>query len=123
MDIERLKEEVHDLQRDYPVKWSLSKQYVMITRFGYPRGWSPRTAPLFLSLPYAYPRMPPEVYLPPQIEYTRGRAEHQLHPNEDGWYKWCVERIDWHPEYHTLYTVVELMKRSLMKPNEARIID
>lgn len=65
MDVQRLQRDVTELQRDYPVKWSVDKHYVMITQFGYPRGWTPRTAPLFLSIPHSYPRQPPEVYLPP----------------------------------------------------------
>lgn len=122
MKAQRLKSEVGELKQDYPVKWSVKKQYVMITKFGYPKGWTPRTAPLFFDLPSTYPRHPPEVYLPPDAEYKKGPALHQLSPNNDGWYKWCIDEIDWDPESHSLHTMTELMKRSLRKPNAMKIV-
>jgi hypothetical protein len=122
MDEQRVHNEIDELRRDYRVKASLKKGYVMITRFGYPEGWSPRTAPLFYSLPPTYPRRPPDVYLPPDMRFRGRGVEHMLPPNDDGWYKWCVERLDWKPRHHDLITMTELMKRSLSNPNAAEVI-
>jgi hypothetical protein len=122
MDQQRLVREVNELQQDWPVKWSLDKQYVMITKYGYPQGWSPRTAPLFFSLPDVYPRQPPDVFLPPDMRYKGSTVIHQLSPNDDGWFKWCIEELDWKPRHHRLMTMVELMNRSLTKPYQNRIV-
>lgn len=122
MDEHRVRKEVKELQKDYRVKWSLDKGYVMITRYGYPKGWSPRTAPLFFSLPYTYPQQPPDVYLPPDMTYNGETVVHQLRPNDDGWRKWCIDRLPWQPDNHTLYTMTQLMHQSLMKPYQNRLI-
>jgi len=117
-----LARQIKDLQQDYRVKWSFDKQYVMIMAFRYPEGWSPRTAPLFFDLPSTYPRKPPDVYIPPDSEYEAGYAEHLGPRNDDGWQKWCIIKVDWDPETHDLVTMTEMMKRSLRKPNDKKIV-
>jgi len=116
MDVNRLRADVSELEDHYPVKWSLEKNYVMITKFGYPRGWKPRTAPLFFSIPDSYSRRPPEVYLPPDMRYKGSRVEHQLRPNEDGWMRWCIKELEWDPHHHRLLTMMNIMESSLQKP-------
>ena len=121
MDIDRVRTEIGELDRHYPVKASIEKGYVMITTFGYPRGWSPRSAPLFYSLPRNYPRVPPIVYLPPDSRFQGRKVEHMLGPNDDGWWQWCVERLPWQPYGHSLYSLTEVMKQSLAQPRKARL--
>lgn len=116
MDVQRLENDVDELEQHYPVKWSVEKHYVMITKYGYPKGWNPRTAPLFFSIPDSYPRIPPEVYLPPDMRYKGSKVKHQLAPNDDGWMRWCIEELDWQPRHHRLLTMVNLMETSLQKP-------
>lgn len=121
MDVDRVRREVDELRQDYPVKWSVEKSYVMITQYGYPEGWSPRTAPLFFSLPSIYPRQPPEIWIPPEMEYEGSRPDHQHHRNDDGWWRWCIVRLDWKPRHHRLYTLVEMMEQSLSNPDDRRL--
>lgn len=119
MDRKRVMQEIDALQDSYPsVKWSFKKNYVMITKFGYPEGWQPRTAPLFFSLPPNYPRRRPDAYIPPDMRYEGETAWAQHDRNDDGWWKWCIPRMDWKPENHSLATMVEVMKVTLSQPNE-----
>lgn len=117
-----LARQIKELQQDYRVKWSIKKRYAMILTFRYPEDWTPRTAPLFFDIPANYPRRPPDVFLPPDMEYKNGGAEHLGPPNDDGWHKWCILKMDWDPDSHDLQTMTEMMKRSLRKPNAAKIV-
>lgn len=119
MDRERVRTEALILENSYPsVTYELEKGYVMITRFDYPDGWEPGTAPLFFSLPANYPRQRPDMYIPPEMRYHGETAWAQHDRNDDGWWKWCIPQMDWRPDDHTLRTMVDLMRTSLADPNE-----
>jgi len=119
MNVQRVREEVADLNDSWPVKWSANDQYVMVTQFRYPEGWSPRTAPLFFSLPDDYPVSPPDVYLPPDSRYEGETIFRMYGPNDDGWWKWCIIQLGWNPEDFDLRTLSELMRTSLADPDDA----
>jgi hypothetical protein len=122
MDLHRLEEEIKLLQQDYRIKWDLNKNYVMLINFDYPDGWEPRRAPLFFSLHDAYPRVPPLVYLPPEMTYRNSRPIHQHTRNRDGWWQWCIDRWNWRPHQDTLIRATETMRLSLAKPSMRNVV-
>jgi hypothetical protein len=123
MDLKRLQEEIEVLQQDYRIKWDLDKSYVMLIDFDYPDGWEPQEAPLFFSLHESYPRVPPLVYLPPEMTYNGKRPIHQHSQNQDDWWQWCITKWNWRPHRDTLMRATETMRQSLAQPSKRNIMD
>lgn len=123
MDLHRLEDEINTLQQDYRVKWSLEDTYVMLIDFDYPNGWEPRSAPLFFSLHDEYPRVPPLVYLPPEMNYRGSRPVHQYTQNQDDWWQWCIHEWNWRPSHDTLMRATESMRQSLAQPAKNNLVN
>lgn len=121
----RAYEEARKLGHRYPVEYSESKRRVVIERFDYPEGWSPRFAPLRYDLPETYPRDVPTVYVSSDLRYEDGWPEHllsRIRPSDDdagAWAKWCIEdhNVCWDPVDDSLIKLTTMMRASLANPN------
>jgi len=121
----RAYEEAEKLGDRYPVRYSESDRRVIIERFDYPEGWSPRFAPMRYDLPETYPRDVPTVYVSGNISYERRRPEHLLnwvHPPDDDdaeWAKWCIrdQHVGWDPNRDSLVKLTSMMRASLADPH------
>jgi hypothetical protein len=121
----RAYKEANALGERYPVYYSEDERRIVIRRFRYPDGWSPRFAELRYELPNTYPRDMPTVYVPATLSYESGSPEHLMHysspPGDDGdeWSKWCIENhaSSWNPEQDSLLKFTQLMYASLSHPN------
>ena len=120
----RAYEEARKLGDRYPVTYSESDRRVVIDRFDYPEGWSPRFAPLRYDLPETYPRDVPTVYVSSSVQWHQGRPQHllnRIHPADDDdqeWAKWCIEdhNVGWDPTEDSLVKLTTMMRASLANP-------
>lgn len=123
MELKQLGDEIDTLQQEYRVKWSTEDNYVMLIDFDYPSGWEPSESPLFFSIHDAYPRVPPLVYLPPDMTYRGSRPIHQHTRNRDDWWLWCIEKWNWRPHRDSLMRATETMRQSLAQPTKRNIVN
>ena len=120
----RAYKEAKRLGHRYPVQYSESNRRVILERFDYPEGWTPRFAPLRYDLPETYPRDVPTVYVSGKISHENGRPEHllnRIHPPDDDsgeWSKWCIENhnVGWDPKTDSLIKLTTMMRASLANP-------
>jgi hypothetical protein len=124
MERGRAYEEAEKLGHRYPVEYSESERRLVLKRFDYPKGWSPRFAPLRYDLPKTYPRDIPTVYISNEVSYEDGRLRHLMRniapsDNREDWSKWCIEehKAGWDPETDTLMKLTTMMRASLKNPN------
>lgn len=121
----RAYEEAEKLGHRYPVDYSESNRRVVLERFDYPDGWSPRFAPLRYDLPETYPRDVPTVYVSSRVTFKRGSPRHLLNrirpPDDDDneWSKWCIEdhNVSWDPTRDSLVKLTTMMRASLANPS------
>lgn len=119
----RAYEEARRLGDRYPVEYSESNRRVVIKRFDYPEGWSPRFGKLRYDLPETYPRDMPTVYVPSEIRYQGRSPRHLLSgiapSDDDSWGKWCIEdqNLSWNAESDTLVKLTTMMRASLAAPD------
>jgi hypothetical protein len=122
----RAYEEAEKLGHRYPVRYSESERRVIIERFDYPEGWTPRFAKLRYDLPETYPRDVPTVYVSSSVSYEGGRPEHlmsSIHPSDDDdreWCKWCIRDyyVNWEPT-DSLVKLTTMMRASLEQPESS----
>ena len=120
----RAYEEAEKLGHRYPVHYSEKDRRVVIERFDFPEGWSPRFGAIRYDLPETYPRDMPTVYISSDLSHEDGKPKHLmtwLRPsdNKDQWSKWCIEEqnINWDPDTDTLVKLTVMMRTSLSAPN------
>ncbi|WP_338739308.1 hypothetical protein [Haloplanus salilacus] len=121
----RAYEEAEKLGHRYPVRYSEADRRVVLERFDYPEGWSPRFAPMRYDLPTTYPRDMPTVYVSNEVTHEHGKPEHLLNrigpadDADDEWSKWCIEdhNVGWDPGTDTLVKLTTMMRASLANPN------
>lgn len=120
----RAYEEAEKLGDRYPVRYSEADRRVILERFDYPKGWSPRFAQMRYDLPETYPRDVPTVYVSSRVSYEGQKPQHLLnrvHPSDDDdneWSKWCIEdhNVGWDPSRDTLLKLTRMMRASLANP-------
>ena len=121
----RAYEEAEKLGHRYPVRYSESNRRVVLERFDYPEGWTPRFAPLRYDLPETYPRDVPTVYVSSRVSYDNRKPQHlmtRISPSDDDdgeWVKWCIEdhNVGWDPNEDTLIKLTTMMRASLADPH------
>lgn len=118
-------EEARELGERYPTHYSESDRQVVVERYDFPEGWSPRFGKLRYELPATYPRDIPTVYVPSEMSYEGSSPEHLLtfarpsDDNEGAWSKWCIEdhNVAWDPGRDSLVKLTTMMRASLAAPN------
>ena len=120
----RAYEEAKKLGDRYPIRYSEADRRVVVERFDFPDGWSPRFAKLRYDLPTTYPRGMPTVYIPRDMSHCDGKPRHLLRgigpgSREGSWSKWCIEdqNVGWDPASDTLVKLTTMMRASLSAPN------
>jgi hypothetical protein len=119
----RAYEEARKLGHRYPVQYSEADRRVVLERFDYPQGWTPRFGKLRYDLPETYPRDMPTVYISSTVTHESGSPRHEMrsiHPAGDNtWNKWCIEdhNVGWDPETDTLVKLTTMMRASLAHPS------
>lgn len=116
--------EARELGEQYPTSYSESNRRVVIERYHYPEGWSPRFGKLRYELPSTYPRDIPTAYIPRKMEHEKGTLKHRLtHSSPRGgkaseWDKWCIENhsVSWDPETDSLLKFTMMLRASLKHP-------
>lgn len=127
MDKQRIKTDLNALQNtsrwgEVELVKSTKLRGILIHDFPYPEGWEPRRADLMLHLPDAYPRQPPDVYVPkpPHLEYTAGTVNRvRIRGSTDDWYKWCIRDVSWTGHSRDLGAFLASIRGSLTNPDEA----
>lgn len=117
----RAYEEAKKLGDRYPIRYDEADRRVVIERFDYPEGWSPRFGAIRYDLPSTYPRDMPLVYITRGMSHEDGKPEHlmrRIGPGDE-WSKWCIENqnVGWNPETDTLVKLTTMMRASLAAPN------
>lgn len=121
----RAYEEAEKLGHQYPVRYCEVNRQVIVERFDFPEGWSPRFGAIRYDLPETYPRDMPTVYVSSEMSHEDGKPRHLMRwisPSDDGenkWSKWCIEEqnVNWDPNNDTLMKLTIMMRTSLTAPN------
>lgn len=125
MDTDRLKADVQALQNttiwgDVELVRSDQLRGILIHEFPYPDGWQPRRADFLLDIPDAYPRQPPDVYIPKHLEYTAGSVTRlRRHGSTANWWKWCIEDTAWDGRSHDFGAFIGTIQDSLANPDRS----
>lgn len=117
--------EAKELGERYPIRYSESDRRVVVERYDYPEGWTPRFGQLRYELPETYPRDVPTVFIPRKMECENSNLKHRLSyvtaPGDDGddWAKWCIEEhnVSWDPGDDSLVKLTTMMRASLANPD------
>lgn len=117
--------EARELGKRYPTSYNEADRRVIIDRYDYPEGWTPRFGKLRYELPSTYPRDIPVPYIPRDMEYEKSNPTHRLTysnaPGDDGseWDKWCIEdhNVSWDPDTDSLVKFTTMMRASLGNPD------
>lgn len=115
------------LQERFPIRYDLKKGLVMIKEIDFPKGWSPKTGSILYKIPKIYPRSQPSAYIPSKARYRGSIPEHMMYKinafsGREEWSKWCINKLDWSPDRHTLVTMTRMMMVSLSHPNKDSVV-
>jgi hypothetical protein len=124
---QRLRREVTSIKSllTTSVNLSANPAYVIIHDVTFPDGWHPYKGDILLVIPENYPAAQPLAFIQKRMQYREEKVDHWMQrltaptsvPDHESWGRWCIEDLNWNPERHTINSMMELLMRSLQRPN------
>lgn len=102
----------------YTVTHHPSLNGLIIDEFEIPAGWQPRSGSLLLRYLTAGRLHHARLYLPDEVRYTEGDAQHYTEQGPDGWRWYCIHRFVDDPARIDIEDVMRLFMASLNHPED-----
>lgn len=119
---DRIETELRELKKHCDVDHDPGLSWVVVKQVDFPSGWNPGQGDILFKLPKTYPLVQPKVFMPDKMRYN-GKRPHIMLRGPPSWSRFCLHDFEFNPEYHTLITVLRMIKKSLEHPHGKHLFE